>query len=129
MSDTVMGLDVADTLCYQLEDRHIRRHAEGRKSGARLSGGHFIVYLAAHFGLVRDEELRSLSMITCELLMIDLHKLVRLNICMRLCDTWAWVSLGLDMQSNATASAPEAVRDALAVDEGAPADPAPMQAP
>nr|GEZ00451.1 hypothetical protein [Tanacetum cinerariifolium] len=131
MSDTVMGLDVADTLCYQLgdyaigrylaaflaKDRHLRRHAEGRKSGARLSGGHFIVYLAAHFGLVRDEELRSLSMITRELPMIDLHKLVRLNICMRLGDTWAWVSLGPDRQSNATVGAPEAARDALAVDE------------
>ncbi|GKB95674.1 hypothetical protein Tco_0981811 [Tanacetum coccineum] len=31
------------------------RHAEGRKSGARLSGGHFIGCLAAHFGLVSDQ--------------------------------------------------------------------------
>ncbi|GKA56061.1 hypothetical protein Tco_0755133 [Tanacetum coccineum] len=109
MSDTKMGLDVADTLCFHLRDvrrrmtwrrfilalglhteqemaeagdflgpapsyvliqdpvrrlchkmiaysisgrgRHLRRHAEVRKSGARLSGGHFIGRLAMHFGL------------------------------------------------------------------------------
>ncbi|GJW76804.1 hypothetical protein Tco_0138486 [Tanacetum coccineum] len=116
MSDTKMGLDVADTLCFQLggvrrrmawserivpdkgdlrdylikisSDRdflgsapsyvHIkdpvrrlchrmiactisgRGHGpkKGRKSGARLSGGHFIGHLAEHFGLVSDEGLR-----------------------------------------------------------------------
>ncbi|GKE72609.1 hypothetical protein Tco_1534650 [Tanacetum coccineum] len=35
-------------------------HAEGRKSGARLSGGHFIGRLTAHFGLVTNEGLRGL---------------------------------------------------------------------
>ncbi|GJR62324.1 hypothetical protein Tco_1504486 [Tanacetum coccineum] len=34
---------------------------EGRKSGARLSGGHFIGRLALHFGLVSDEGLRGLQ--------------------------------------------------------------------
>nr|GEX45555.1 hypothetical protein [Tanacetum cinerariifolium] len=43
---------------YWLEDRHLRRHVEGRKSRARLSGGHFIGSLAAYFGLVSDEGLR-----------------------------------------------------------------------
>ncbi|GKB81260.1 hypothetical protein Tco_0948155 [Tanacetum coccineum] len=38
-----------------------RRHAEGRKSGARLSRGHFIRRLAAHFGLVRDKGLRGVT--------------------------------------------------------------------
>nr|GEX49492.1 reverse transcriptase domain-containing protein [Tanacetum cinerariifolium] len=66
------------------------RHTEGRKSGARLSWGHFIGRLAAHFGLVSDEGLRGLLVITCELLMIDLHDLVRLNICMSLEDTCTW---------------------------------------
>ncbi|GKB93283.1 hypothetical protein Tco_0979420, partial [Tanacetum coccineum] len=104
MSDTEMGLDVADTLCFQLEgirrrmiaysissrgqapkkvtgvdlfyirsmDRgttnvlrllaqYLFRHDEGRKSGARLSGGHFIGRLAMHFGLVSDEGLRGLQ--------------------------------------------------------------------
>ncbi|GKB50083.1 hypothetical protein Tco_0900836 [Tanacetum coccineum] len=31
--------------------QYLFRHAEGRKSGARLSGGHFIGLLAHHFGL------------------------------------------------------------------------------
>ncbi|GKG54590.1 hypothetical protein Tco_0560245, partial [Tanacetum coccineum] len=37
------------------------RHDEGRKSGARWSGGHFIGRLAMHFGLVSDEGLRGLQ--------------------------------------------------------------------
>nr|GEU54783.1 hypothetical protein [Tanacetum cinerariifolium] len=60
MSDTEMGLDVADTLCFQLGGA---RHAEGRKSGAKLSWGHFIGRLAAHFGFVNDQGLRGLSMV------------------------------------------------------------------
>ncbi|GKB19196.1 hypothetical protein Tco_0853119 [Tanacetum coccineum] len=61
MSDTEMGLDVANTLCFQLEAQYLFRHANGRKSGARLSGGHFIGRLAMHFGLVSDEGLRGLQ--------------------------------------------------------------------
>ncbi|GKA70231.1 hypothetical protein Tco_0776295 [Tanacetum coccineum] len=57
-----------------------------------LSGGYFIGRLAAYFGLVSDEGLRGLSVITREILMIDLHELVRLHICKRLNDTWAWVA-------------------------------------
>ncbi|GKB97298.1 hypothetical protein Tco_0983435 [Tanacetum coccineum] len=115
MSDTEMGLDVADTLCFQLggvrrrmtwrqfilalglhteqemaeagfgaywdgsdrlipdkgdlrmipysisgRGRHLRRHTEGRKSGAMMSGGHFIGRLAMHFRLVSEEGLRGL---------------------------------------------------------------------
>ncbi|GJR86823.1 putative reverse transcriptase domain-containing protein [Tanacetum coccineum] len=41
--------------------QYLFRHAEGRKSGARLSGGHFIGRLALHFGLVSDEGLRGLQ--------------------------------------------------------------------
>ncbi|GJU61689.1 hypothetical protein Tco_1243524 [Tanacetum coccineum] len=41
--------------------QYLFRHAEGRKSGARLSGGHFIGHLAHHFGLVSDDGLRGLS--------------------------------------------------------------------
>ncbi|GKE88491.1 hypothetical protein Tco_1565966, partial [Tanacetum coccineum] len=44
-------------------EKYLFRHAEGRKSGARLSEGHFIGRLAAHFGLVSDEGLRGLSII------------------------------------------------------------------
>ncbi|GJV44415.1 hypothetical protein Tco_1428951 [Tanacetum coccineum] len=43
--------------------QYIFRHVEGRKSGARLSGGHFIGRLAHHFGLVSDDRLRGLSVV------------------------------------------------------------------
>ncbi|GKA82471.1 hypothetical protein Tco_0789219, partial [Tanacetum coccineum] len=192
ISDTKMGLDVADTLCFQLggarrrmtwrqfilalglhteeemaeagfgaywsgservipdkgdlrdywmeisSDRdflgpaplmHLRRHAEGRKSGARLSGGHFIGRLAAHFGLVNDQGLRGLSVVASELPLIDLHELGRLNICSRFGDTWAWVAPGPERQQAAAAGAPGAAEDAPAADEGAQAVPAPVQAP
>ncbi|GJU19681.1 hypothetical protein Tco_1153023 [Tanacetum coccineum] len=154
MSDTKMGLDVADTLCFQLGgakrrmtwrqfilalglhieqemaeargqvpekvtgvdlfylrsmDRgttnvphllaqYLFRHAEGRKSRARLSGGHFIGCLAMHFRLVSDEGLKGLQVVTRELPLIDLHKLGRLNICTRYGDTWACVAQGPERQ-------------------------------
>nr|GFA09875.1 hypothetical protein [Tanacetum cinerariifolium] len=49
-----------------------------------------------------------------------------LFICEELDDTWAWVALGLDRQSDATAGAPEVAEGALDVDEGAKAVPAPV---
>ncbi|GKB38971.1 hypothetical protein Tco_0883913, partial [Tanacetum coccineum] len=109
--------------------QYLSRYAEGRKSGARLSVGHFIGRLAAYFGLVSDEGLRGLSVITRELPMIDLHELVRLNICERLGDTWAWVAPRPERQSDAAAGASQDAEDVLADDEGALADPTPMQAP
>ncbi|GKA27512.1 hypothetical protein Tco_0713680 [Tanacetum coccineum] len=173
MSDTEMGLDVANTLCFQLggarqissdrdflrptpsyvfiqgpvrrlchrmiaciisgkgqtHEKYMFRHAKGRKSGARLSEGHFIGCLAAHFGLVSDQGLRGLSVVTRELPLLDLHKLGKLNIYERIGDTWAWVAPRPERQSDATAGAPRAAEDAPVVDEGAQADPAPMQAP
>ncbi|GKA28242.1 hypothetical protein Tco_0714410 [Tanacetum coccineum] len=165
MSDKKMGLDVADTFCFQLggarhrmtwrqfiltlglhtdeemaedrfgaywlgtEGRHLRRHAKGRKSGARLSGGYFIGRLAAHFRLVSDQGLRGLAMVTRELPLIDLHNLGRLNICERIDDTWAWVAPGPERQSDAATGVPGAAEDALVVDEGAQTDPPPVQAP
>ncbi|GKD62505.1 hypothetical protein Tco_1300014, partial [Tanacetum coccineum] len=102
---------------------------KGRKSGARLFGGHFIGRLAAHFGLVSDEGLRGLSIIARELPVIDLHELSRLNICLRFDDTWAWVAQGLERQQAATVGAHGAAEDAYTADEGAQAVPAPVQAP
>ncbi|GJU95148.1 hypothetical protein Tco_1319904 [Tanacetum coccineum] len=109
--------------------QYLSRYAKGSKNGARLSVGYFIGRLTAYFGLVSDEGLRGLSVITRELPMIDLHELVRLNIYERLGDMWAWVSPGSERQPGVVAGTPEAARDAPAVDEGAPADPAPMPAP
>ncbi|GJU01672.1 hypothetical protein Tco_1112010 [Tanacetum coccineum] len=61
--------------------QYLFRHAEGRKSEPRLSGGHFIGRLTAHFCLVSDKGLRGLSIIARELLVIDLQELAKLNIC------------------------------------------------
>ncbi|GKA22901.1 hypothetical protein Tco_0708863 [Tanacetum coccineum] len=52
--------------------QYLFMHVEGRKSGARLSGEHFIGRLAHHFGLVSDDGLRGLSFVTCELPLIDM---------------------------------------------------------
>ncbi|GKF82170.1 hypothetical protein Tco_0243826 [Tanacetum coccineum] len=109
--------------------QYLFRHTEGRKSGARLSRGHFIGRLAADFGFISDEGLKGLSIIARELLVIDLHELARLNICSRFGDTWAWVGLGPERQQAAMAGAPRAAEDAPIVDEGAKAVPAPVQAP
>ncbi|GKB78634.1 hypothetical protein Tco_0945529 [Tanacetum coccineum] len=109
MSDTEMGLDVADTPCGRrmapekvtgvdlfylhsmdrgttnvphLLAEYMFRHADERKSGSRLSGGHFIGHLAMHFGLVSDEGLRGLQVVTRRrALVVDLHELEVSNIC------------------------------------------------
>nr|GEY31449.1 hypothetical protein [Tanacetum cinerariifolium] len=70
--------------------QYLFRHAEGRKYGARLSGGHFIGRLAEHFGLITKEGIRGMTVVVVELRMIDMDELVRLRICERLGDTWAW---------------------------------------
>ncbi|GJX44240.1 hypothetical protein Tco_0260916 [Tanacetum coccineum] len=80
-------------------------------------------------GQAPKKGLRGLSMVTHELSLIDLHELGRLNIYIKVGDTWAWVSLGPERQPDAAAGAPGSTEDAPAVDEGAQADPAPVQAP
>ncbi|GJX86520.1 hypothetical protein Tco_0337294 [Tanacetum coccineum] len=124
MSDTEMGLHTAEEMAEDGFEAYW--HAEGRKSGARMSGGNFIGHLADHFGIVSDEGLMGLSVITRVLTVIDLHELAKLNICVRLGDTWAWVALGPKRQQVAEAGAPEVVEGALVVFEGVPA---PVQAP
>ncbi|GJW24907.1 hypothetical protein Tco_0038718 [Tanacetum coccineum] len=108
---------------------YLFHHAEGRNSGARLSGGHFIRRLASHFGLISNERLRGLSVVVNELPVIVLHKLGRLNICSRYGDTWAWVASGPERQQAATAGTPAAAEGAPIADEGAQAVPASLQAP
>ncbi|GKA42119.1 hypothetical protein Tco_0734779 [Tanacetum coccineum] len=102
------SMDRRTTNVPHLLAQYLFRHAEGRKSEARLSGGHFIGRLAMHFGL-----------------------LMRLHICMRYIDTWAWVAQGPKRQQAATAGALEADKAGQAAEEVAleiPA-PAPAQAP
>ncbi|GJV95121.1 hypothetical protein Tco_1546698 [Tanacetum coccineum] len=103
----------------------VQRHAEGRKSGARLSGCHFIGRLAHHFGLVSDDGLRGLSIVAHELPLIDMGMLVKLNICMDLGDDWAWVAPRPKRQQVPMTSAPVVAEDAPAIDEGDQDVPAP----
>nr|GEU93395.1 hypothetical protein [Tanacetum cinerariifolium] len=84
----------------------------GRKSGARLSEGHFIGRLAAYFCLVGDQGLRGLSMVVSKFLVIDLHELARLNICSRFGNTWDWVASRPERQQAAATGAPGATEDA-----------------
>ncbi|GJT07128.1 hypothetical protein Tco_0841590 [Tanacetum coccineum] len=108
--------------------QYLFRHAKGRKSKARMSEGYFIRHLAEHFGFVSDEGLMGLFVIACVLSVIDLEELVKLNICVRLGDTWAWVGPGPERQPIAAVGAPEVTEGAPDVDEGAQAFPATIQA-
>ncbi|GKA06504.1 hypothetical protein Tco_0685728 [Tanacetum coccineum] len=93
------SMDRGTTNVPHLLAQYLFRHAEGRKSGARLSGGHFIRCLSVHFRLVSDEGLRGLQ---------------------------AWVAQGPERQQAATAGAH---KDGLATKEVAQEIPAPAQAP
>ncbi|GJV83983.1 hypothetical protein Tco_1523881 [Tanacetum coccineum] len=86
-------------IAYSVSVQYSFRHAKGRKSGARLSGGHFIGRLAMHFGL-----------------------LGRLHIYTRYDETWTWVAHAPERQQAATAGADEAGQ---AAKEAAPEIPAP----
>ncbi|GJW40261.1 hypothetical protein Tco_0066106 [Tanacetum coccineum] len=57
------------------------------------------------------------------------YLLARLQICLNLDDTWAWIASGLERQQVVTACSPKAAEDAPVVDEGAPTVLAPVQAP
>ncbi|GKC99620.1 hypothetical protein Tco_1169895 [Tanacetum coccineum] len=74
--------------------QYLFHHAEGRKGGARLSGGYFIGRLAMHFGLLGS-----------------------LNIYTRYDDTWAWVASGPERQQAAAAGAHEVDEGGLAAEE------------
>ncbi|GJU19582.1 hypothetical protein Tco_1152924 [Tanacetum coccineum] len=106
-----------------------RRFAAGRKSGAHICGGQFVVRLAEHFGLLTAEILGGLTVIVPELLIIDMTELVRLQNCIEVDDTWAWVAIGPERQPDAAAGTPKVAQDAPVIDEGGQADPTPSQAP
>ncbi|GKE84844.1 hypothetical protein Tco_1558586, partial [Tanacetum coccineum] len=64
-----------------------------------------------------------------ELSIIDMAKLVRLQMCVEINGTWAWVAMGPARQPDVAAGAPAEVEDAPIIDEGSQTDPAPAQAP
>ncbi|GJS45657.1 hypothetical protein Tco_0595778 [Tanacetum coccineum] len=76
------SMDYGTTNVSRLLAQYLFRYAKGRKSGTRLSGGHFIGHLAMHFGLAQH-----------------LHEVG---------DTWDWVGQGPERQQAAAAGAHEA---------------------
>ncbi|GJS13475.1 hypothetical protein Tco_0407947, partial [Tanacetum coccineum] len=156
ISDTVLELDAADTLCFQLGG--LRRQlswrqfilamglntAEEMETDEIASDGDFlgavpsytsiwdllrrlchrliafriskrgqapekfVSCLAEHFGLLIEDRLRELIVVVRDLPMIDMDELVRLQICDRLGDTWAWVARGLERQQVAATGVAQA---------------------
>ncbi|GKF63066.1 hypothetical protein Tco_0183120, partial [Tanacetum coccineum] len=102
-----------------LLSQYLVRHTEGRKSRARMFVGYFIGRLAEHFGLVSDDGLLGLSVIARILPVIDLYELVKLNICVKLGDTWAWLASRPERQPIVAAGALKVTEGAPDVDEGA----------
>ncbi|GJS06524.1 hypothetical protein Tco_0363320 [Tanacetum coccineum] len=85
------GMDIGLVNVPYLLARYLRLCATGRKSGAHISSG--FLFDADRLGL-------------------------RLQICVQVDDTWAWVDMGPKRQPDATAGAPVVAEDALAIDEG-----------
>ncbi|GJS53809.1 hypothetical protein Tco_0627171 [Tanacetum coccineum] len=113
-------MDVGSVNIPYLLARYLRLFATGRKNGALISGGHFVARLAENFRLLTEERLRGLSVITPALPVIDMTELVRLQICMEIDDTWAWVAQGPKRQPDAAAGAYGAAEDAPAIDDDMP---------
>ncbi|GJT79306.1 hypothetical protein Tco_1053648 [Tanacetum coccineum] len=112
------GMDIGSINVPYLLARYLRLFAAKRKSGAHISGGQFVARLAEHFGLLTADILGGLTVIAPELPVIDMAELVRLQICVELDDTWAWVSMGLERQPDTAAGAPANAKDASIIDEG-----------
>ncbi|GKE52033.1 hypothetical protein Tco_1487189 [Tanacetum coccineum] len=125
----VRSMDQGVANVLYLLAQYLFRHAEGRKSSARLFGGHFIGRLAHHFGLVSDDGLRGLSVVTREIPLVDMGELVKLNIYREIGDDWAWVAPRPERKPDVAAGALKAAEDAPIADEDTLAVPAPVQAP
>ncbi|GJS40919.1 hypothetical protein Tco_0565962 [Tanacetum coccineum] len=104
------------------------RFDELTTSGFAATPGQFVARLAEHFGLLTAEILGGLMVIAPELPIIEMGELVRLQICIKVDDTWVWVVIGPERQPDAAANTPEVAQDTPIVDEGGQADPAPVQA-
>nr|GEU58186.1 E3 ubiquitin-protein ligase SIS3-like [Tanacetum cinerariifolium] len=85
------GMNISSVNIPHLLARYLRLFASGRKHGAMISGAQYVARLAEHFGLLTKERLKALKVIIGDLPIIDISKLVRLQICFELDDTWAWV--------------------------------------
>nr|GEU84464.1 hypothetical protein [Tanacetum cinerariifolium] len=106
-------------LCHRLIKCSITRRSQAPKK--------FVARLAEHFRLLTEERLQGLTVIVRDLLVIEMAKLVRLQICKELVDTWAWVASRPSRQPDALAGALEVTEGAPDVDEGPQAVPVPVQ--
>ncbi|GKE40669.1 hypothetical protein Tco_1464074, partial [Tanacetum coccineum] len=143
-----IGLDVADTLCFQLGGA--RRSmtwrqfilALGLHTAEEMAEDGFEAYwlgservipdkwdLSGGRNLKSDDGLRGLSIVTRELPLIDMGELVKLYICIEIRDDWAWVAQCVERQPVAAAAAPGGAKDVSDIDEGAQAVLAPIHAP
>ncbi|GJY41846.1 hypothetical protein Tco_0429116 [Tanacetum coccineum] len=123
------GMDASSVNVPYLLARYLRLFAAGRMSRALISGEQFVARLAEHFGLLTEERLRGLIVIAPALPVIDMAELVRLQIYMKIDDTWAWVAIGPEKQPDAATGTPRVAQDVPVVDKGGQTDPTPVQAP
>ncbi|GKE94363.1 hypothetical protein Tco_1579218 [Tanacetum coccineum] len=112
------GIDVGSVNVPYLLARYLRLFAARRKSTAHIFDGQFVARLAEYFRLLTTEILGGLTVIAPELPIINMAELVRLQICIQLDDTWAWVAMGPERQPDALVGAPAVAEDAPATDEG-----------
>ncbi|GKG06450.1 hypothetical protein Tco_0326536, partial [Tanacetum coccineum] len=113
-------MDVGSVNVPYLLVRYLRLFAVRRKSEALISIGQFIARLVKHFGLLMEERLWGLTVVSPSLSVINMIELVRLQIYMEIDGTWAWVAQGLERQPNAAAGAHKAIEDAPAIDDDMP---------
>ncbi|GJT91730.1 hypothetical protein Tco_1080575 [Tanacetum coccineum] len=88
------GMDVGSVNVPYLLAQYLRLFASRRKQGAMISGGQYVARLGEHFGLLTEERLQGLTVIAPALPIIDMAELVRLQLCIELDNTWAWVPAG-----------------------------------
>nr|GEY35852.1 hypothetical protein [Tanacetum cinerariifolium] len=103
MAEGVINLDVVGLLSVP-----VRIHFWEEAWGYDI-WGQFVDRLVEHFGLLTEQRLQGLTVIVCDLLMINMDELVRLKIYDRLGDTKAWVSQGPERQPDAATGAPKDV--------------------
>ncbi|GJS03534.1 hypothetical protein Tco_1383944 [Tanacetum coccineum] len=145
MSDTKIGLDVSDTLCFQLGGaRHrmtwrqfilalgLHTEDEMAEAGGILGRLPYYVFFDRTYRspMPQDDSLQNAEGRKSGARMSGITSLGVLQLILdQVGDTWAWVARGPERQPDAMAGAPRAAEDAPTVDEGAQANPAPMQAP
>ncbi|GJX95621.1 hypothetical protein Tco_0351419 [Tanacetum coccineum] len=85
-------MDVGSVNAPYLLARYLRLFTSGRKQRAMIFGDQYVARWGKHFGLLTEEGLQGLTIISPALPIIDMAELVRLQLCVQLDDTWAPVA-------------------------------------